>query len=204
MKKTILIAAIVVGVAGCKDYKSELDQSNLQRDSIVQLLSQSDESLNTFADDFRDIQRNLDSVAHRQNIITRSTMGKSEISKSAKESINDNIAAINNLMDENRKLISELNKKLGRSNAKMSKFEKMIGSLNDQIANKDRDLSDLNNQLGGLNMQVAQLRVSVDTLTSLNTMQSGKIDEQTKELHTAYYVIDKRKNLEDKKVVQEP
>ena len=74
----------------------------------------------------------------------------------------------------------------------------MIESLNSQMAQKDTELAALNEKLLALNANVAQLQVSVDTLTSQTTAQSETIAEQTTALHTAYYVMGKSKELQDR------
>ncbi len=201
MKRIIIAAFAFTIICSCKNYESDYNKASSERDSLSQILTKQEESMNSFLQDFNEVEKNLDSVAHRQNLITQSVIGKSELSKSTKERINENIEAINKLMDDNRKKISELNRKLKSTNNKVTQFEKMVAGLNSQLATKDAELSDLNNKLDGLNLQVQRLSISVDTLTAINSSQQSTIENQTIELHTAYYIIGKRKSLEDKNVI---
>jgi DNA repair exonuclease SbcCD ATPase subunit len=207
MKKLIIIAAASLGMLACN--QDELDRSNQQNDSLVSVLKQKEqdlnkreETMNEFISSFNEVERNLDCVAVRQQIIILSAdKGKGEIRGNQKEKINSQIKAINELMDSNRKTIAELRKKLKRSSSKNKKLEETIATLSDQLAQKDMELAALNDKLNSLNAQVAQLQTSLDTLNSINRNQSQTIAANTAALHTAYYLIGKSKDLVEAKVI---
>ncbi len=201
MKKLIFAAAIALTITACDNRQAEVDQANRQKDSLASIINERDSSLNDFLSSFNQIEKNLDSIARKQNAINVNVDKQGELNKTAKERINDNIAAINQLMNDNRAQIAELNRKLKNSGNKIAHFETMIQTLNEQIAQKDRELADLNDKLNSLNTQVAQLQTSVDTLTRTTTAQSKTIDEQTTSLHTAYFVVGKSKDLQTMKVI---
>ena len=201
MKKLIFAAAIALTITACDNRQAEVDQANRQKDSLASIINERDSSLNDFLSSFNQIEKNLDSIARKQNAINVNVDKQGELNKTAKERINDNIAAINQLMNDNRAQIAELSRKLKKSGNKIAHFETMIQTLNEQIAQKDRELADLNDKLNSLNTQVAQLQTSVDTLTRTTMAQSKTIDEQTTSLHTAYFVVGKSKDLQTMKVI---
>ena len=201
MKKLIFAAAIALTITACDNRQAEVDQANRQKDSLASIINERDSSLNDFLSSFNEIEKNLDSIARKQNAINVNVDKQGELNKTAKERIIDNIAAINQLMNDNRAQIAELNRKLKNSGNKIAHFETMIQTLNEQIAQKDRELADLNDKLNSLNTQVAQLQTSVDTLTRTTMAQSKTIDEQTTSLHTAYFVVGKSKDLQTMKVI---
>lgn len=188
-------------IAGCDNRQAEIDSAKRTSDSLSAIISERDNSINEFLADFSAIESNLDSVARKQESIKVSVEKQGELKTTSKERINQNIAAINELMDQNRQKIAELNRKLKASGGKIKEFEKMIQTLNDQLAQKDRELADLNEKLANLNTQVAQLQTTVDTLNNYTASQSRTIQEQTTALHTAYYVVGKSKELQEKKVI---
>jgi uncharacterized coiled-coil protein SlyX len=147
------------------------------------------------------VERNLDSVAVKQRIITANADKAGELKPNQKARINDQIASINSLMDENRRQLAELNHKLKSSSHKNVQLEKMIATLNNQLCEKDLELDDLNAKLNALNAQVALLQTSVDTLTAQNNVQSQTIADKTTALHTAYYIVGKSKELQDAKII---
>ncbi|HQW22750.1 MAG TPA: hypothetical protein PLI47_05595 [Bacteroidia bacterium] len=201
MKKLIFAIATMLVIAGCDNRQAEIDSAKRTSDSLSSVISERDNSINEFLASFSEIESNLDSVAHKQNAINVNVEKQGELKSTSRERINENIAAINELMDQNRKKIAELNRKVKASGGKIKEFEKMIQSLNDQLATKDRELVELNEKLANLNTQVAQLQTNVETLNAESTAKTKVIDDQTAVMHTAYYVVGKQKELQDLKVI---
>jgi polyhydroxyalkanoate synthesis regulator phasin len=201
MKIKILIAAVCVALFSCNNHEKEIVSLNHDRDSLMTVINERDASLNEFITSYSEIESNLAAVAKKQNVISVNVEKKGELNQTAKQRINSEINAINDLMEQNRKQIAELNRKIKNSNSKSAGFEKMIKSLNEQIVQKDSELADLNTKLTALNTQVAQLQTSVDTLGALTANQSQTIADQTTSLHTAYFIVGKSKELQDSKVI---
>ena len=202
MKNYFIAGAIsLLMLQGCGNNKAELERSNQQRDSLMAVINDRDSTINDFLESYNEIQMNLDSVAARGNMISRNMQSGNELQANAKERINQNINAINQLMQDNRKKITELDRKLKNSKGTNRKLQKMVESLNVQMAEKDSELVALNEQLAALNANVEQLRTSVDTLSAQTTSQSKTISDQTAALHTAYYVVNRSKDLEKMGVI---
>jgi len=64
-------------------------------------------------------------------------------------------------MEENRKRIAELNRKLKGSSNKNVQLEKSDCHTHQPVSSKETELSELNAKLSALNTQVAQLETSV-------------------------------------------
>jgi uncharacterized coiled-coil protein SlyX len=199
MKKYLIIASAALLMSACN--QSNTDTANRENDSLRSIVNEREASLNEFIASFNDVERNLDSVAVKQHLISMSTDHRGELKLSQKERINNEIASINSLMDENRKKLAALNSKLKRSGNKNAELEKTIATLNRQIVQKDLELADLNTKLIDLNAQVAQLRTVVDTLNIQNGIQSQSIAEKTIALHTAYYIIGNSSDLKNAKII---
>jgi septal ring factor EnvC (AmiA/AmiB activator) len=156
--------------------------------------------IDEFVASMNDIETNLNSISEKQASINISASNP-EMTRSQKERINDEIAAINELMKTNRDKMADLQKKLKRSNSRIGEFEKMVANLSQQIELKDKELADLNTKLSDLNTQVATLNTNVGTLTTQNEEKTRMIDDQTSRLHTAYYTKGTYKELESKNVL---
>jgi uncharacterized coiled-coil protein SlyX len=200
MKTKILFMALIVGFSSCKNYKTELEQASRERDSLFSLLDVRDSSLNEFMESYNEIQINLDSIARKGNVISKSMDNESQV-KSDREKINDNIAAINALVKENREKIADLTRRLQNSGSKNAKLEKMIEGLNSRIAEKDAELLSLNERLNSMNANNIQLQTTIDTLTAVTASQSQTISDQTTALHTAYYKVGKSRELQDIQII---
>jgi uncharacterized coiled-coil protein SlyX len=203
MKKYLLLSIVIGSMTflstSCNH--AELDKSNQSNDSLKSVVSDREAALNEFIANFNELESNLDSVAVKQHIITVNTDQKGELKTDQKARINAQIAAINNLMDENRKKIDELNKKLKGSAHKNAELQKMITTLNNQLAQKDVELASLNEKLAGLNAQVEQLQTTVSAQTVEISTKTQALDEATMSLHTAYYAIGKSNELQDAKII---
>lgn len=201
MKKLIFAIAAMLVIAGCDNRQAEIDAAKHSSDSLAAIINERDSSINGFLTSFNEIESNLDSVASKQDAIKLNIEKQGELKSTAKERINANIAAINEMMEQNRKKIAELSRKVRKGGAHVKELETMIASLNDQLASKDRELVELNEKLANLNTQVAQLQTSVDTLTRTTVAQKQTIDDQVTTMHTAYYLVGKSKDLQTMKVI---
>ncbi len=199
MKNYLFIAMAALLMTACN--QKELADSNQQKDSLQALVNERDLSLNDFMIAFNEVESNLDSVAVRQHVISENSDTRGELKPNQKARINSEIMAINSLMEQNRKKIAELNRKVKGSTHKNVELEKAIFTLNNQLAQKDLELTELNAKLLTLNAQVAQLQISVDTLNMINGEQFQTIANETTALHTAYFVVGKSKDLQDAKVI---
>lgn len=207
MKNLILIASASLMMLSCN--QEELERSNQQKDSLMSVIranetdiNKSEVTLNDFVTSFNEVERNLDSVAVKQQIVYLSAdQNRGDIKGSQKDRINAHIKAINELMDANKNTITELKRKLRKSSNKNAKLEEAIKTLTDRLVQKDIELATLNDKLIALNVQVTQLQSSIDTLNTLNEFKSQTIAENTAALHTAYYVIGKSKDLAEAKII---
>ena len=199
-----IIAGVMIlfGTACNNNDEAQKKEYDRKVDSINAVLVTRDSAIGEFLTSFNEIENNIDSVAIKQNVISSDvSRQKGELKGGMKEHINAQIAAINDILDQNRQKIASLNKKLKKNALNIKQFEKMIASLNEQITQKNAELDSLNAKLNSLNEQVAMLKTSVDTLTTNNSSQSSTIAAQTATMHTAYYVVGKSKDLEEKKVI---
>jgi len=195
MKNYIFIAAsALIMMTACKDPKQDASVVR-ERDSLLAVIDDRETSVNDFMSSFNEVERNLDSVTRRQNIIAMNS-NKSDLKADQKARINEEIKAINDLMEANNKKLKDLNRRLSRSDKKNSQLQKAVETLTNQLNQKYLELAELNDRLNSLNAQVAQLQTQVDTLNMQNTTNMQTIFDRTNELHAAYYIVGHSKDLE--------
>lgn len=210
----LLIPAMLLTM-GCNKQKEEIARLKAKNDSLLSLGFQKDTTVMEFVRAFNDIQSNLDSIKQKENIISQSTNGGTEVQTSAREQITGDINAIYLMLQKNREMVASLKAKLKKSesglagaNIKIAELEKMIDNLANQIETKNTEIATLKDQLGKLNIkvedlgnQVTNLNANVDNLSAENKAKQQAIDEKTAALNTAYYVIGTTKELRDKKII---
>lgn len=199
MKNYLVIGAVAMLIASCN--QKELDQSNQSRDSLLTVANQQNAEINEFINSFNDLEATIDSVAKRQQVITMTTNQNGDLKPNQEQRINAEIMAINNLMEENRNKLAELNRKLKNSSHANDGLKKTIELLTNQLSQKETELADLNSRLASLNAKVDQLQTNVTELTDQNTAQAQIISSNVQAMHTAYYVIGKSKELAEAKVI---
>lgn len=206
MKRNFIIvcaSVITFGtfITGCKQDTAENDAIRAERDSLLHLSEQRDSTIDVFVESFAEIQMNLDSIKTRQEIISVSASNSPERRQTQRERINEDIRLINNLLDDNRSRITDLEQQLKNSNYKSNQFQKLITSLRQQLAQKETELLELKGELASMNLTVENLNVSIDTLRSMGRTQTRLIDAQTSKLNTAFYTVGTAKELEKKGVI---
>ena len=87
MKKLIYVVAIALTFTACDNRQAEIDQANRQKDSLASIINERDSSLNDFLTSFNDIEKNLDSIARKQNAINVNVESQGELKKSSKDRI---------------------------------------------------------------------------------------------------------------------
>ena len=101
-----------------------------QRDSLVSVVSAKDSLINAVFEDINAISENLVLIKTRENLI--SVAGGSEGGRRPVEEINNDIAAIDRLLQENKDKIASLQRaaaQLRKANLRIDGLEKMIADL---------------------------------------------------------------------------
>lgn len=195
MKKLLIIAFPLAIVAGCKDYKPEMEQAIMERDSVYMVSEAKDSSINAFLSTLTEIETNLDSITQSQEAIAVDANDKVEFNKDIRTRINQNISVINELLVKDKTMIASLNAKLRSSNFNIASLKKMMAKLNADIAAKDSELVNLNMQLTDIRLIVDNMSHSMDSLNSVNLQKETTINEKTTQLNTAYWSIGTYKQL---------
>jgi len=200
MKTIILIAVAALVMTACGEKKETANLSR-EKDSLVSVINQRDATINDFLTVNSEIEQNLDAIAMREGAISKSVMKDVELNPSQADRINEDIAAINNLMQQNRKKIDEFNLKLKDTKTQSAEYQKMIEHLNVRIAGKDEQLVTLNKKLAATNLRMSNLETSIYVLTAQNQSQARTIKQQSTALHTAYFVVGESKELREKNII---
>lgn len=220
--KRFIFAALAIATfafAGCNQGKiDDLEQRNAE---LLTQQMQQDSLVNDFMLSFDEFEQNLEQIKQREQIIAVNS-DNPEARKASKDKIVEDIQLINDLLVQNQSIIDELNQKLGEQESSNKNMRSMVSRLNKQLEEKTNEIAMLSTQLEEMNIQVATLRTQVDTLSTssmalrkANTSQAAQIEdqsariaqntetieEQTKRLHTAYYVAGTTKELKDRNIL---
>lgn len=195
MKNLIYFLLIIPFAIACNSNKKEFESLQARYDSLLSIGFTKDTALYSYIESFNKIQANLDSIKMAEMLISQSTSGNVELQPNQKEQINRDINMIYDMLQRNKKTIAELKSKIKKSNGKVSELEVMIDRMAQQIDEKDSQINQLTTQLEKMNIQIEVLYSDIDNLTADNASKAQTIDEQTKSLNTAFYVVGTKKEL---------
>ena len=202
MKKLLLIPLALSVLISCQNNKQEMQRLVEVNDSLTIVTSMQDRIVIDYVEAFNEIQNNLNEIKKAENIITLNTNDlNNELSPGDEERIIEDIKLINDLMDENKRKISNLEQKLKASGGNNNELQKMITYLQDQMLAKDLELAKLNDKLDALNIEVKNLSATLDTVKTESSKKSKIIEEQIIEINTAYYVYGTEKELREQNIL---
>lgn len=204
MKKLLLLVGMVVVLTSCVS-KQVAEQTAAQRDSLEQVVAAKDSLIRSVFADINAISDNLAEIKVRENIITKS---EQEGLSRPIDQINSDLAAIEELMEENRRKIEELQRSAGRlrkANLRIKELERWIADMNDRLADKDTEISALRAEVTAKNLELQQLseqmaaeqqahRAEVESLSS----DKAALDRS---LHTIYYIVGQEKKLREAQII---
>jgi predicted nucleic acid-binding Zn-ribbon protein len=202
MKRIVGLILLTISITSCN---TELKNENAAlKQEVEELKSQDldkDQKIDDFAETFSSVQENLAAIREREESIQNARKGGLENAQVARQQVLEDIEAINSIIEQNKKLISDLQKKLNNSRGDGKKYLKMIANLNRQIEAKDEQILILKGDLANLNFKMDQLNSKVGILTETSLAQRRLIEQQTDAINTAFYTIGTYKELKAAGVV---
>ena len=155
-----------------------------------------------------EIDSNLIEIKRTEGLIDANLNNEGRSKDQQKQDIVANINALNDLIQKNKNLVSELDRKYKGNALKIKELDQKIALLNEQLAQKESDLLALKTELEKANYQIASLSTDLSTITvqkveleEQNTQQAEVIAKQTDDLNTAYYIAGTYKELKELGVV---
>jgi len=202
MKRIIIALLILPFFVACNQKEiKQLKEGNLQ---LTNITNEKEVALNDFVATLNSIEENLEIIREKEKIVA---VNSENPDKSQKTKITSTLTSINDILEQNRLKIDDLDKKLKNSWYKNSKLRKLTERLKNDVANKEADIVILQEKIAGLDIKVEGLTIKVDglntTVTDLSAqnVESAKlIEEKTNSLNTAFYFVGTGSDLKEKQI----
>jgi len=206
MKQIVFAAALGVAaaLASCVG-RQVVVEAESQRDSLATVVSAKDSLINAVFADINAISENLALIKSRENLIT--VAGEAEGGRRPVEEINNDIAAIDRLLRENKDKIASLQRSaalLRKSNLRIESLEKMIADMNAQLGEKSAEVDRLRERLAQMGVEVESLSQEVAVRSAEVENLSGEKIELQNQLNTVYYIVGAEKELRDAQIINKP
>ena len=188
MKHVIVMAlGAALALASCVS-KGTVVKVEEQRDSLSVVVSAKDSLINAVFEDIGSISENLALIRTRENLI--SVAGDAEGGRRPVEEINNDIAAIDRLLRENKVKIASLQSavaQLRKANLRLDGLEKMIRDMSAQLTEKKNEIAQLRENLTKMGVEV-------------ETLNTEKIELEN-QLNTVYYIVGTEKELREAQII---
>lgn len=202
MKYVVVMALGAAFVLASCVSKSTAVKVEVQRDSLVTVVGEKDSLINAVFEDLNSISENLALIKTRENLI--SVAGETEGGRRPVAEINNDIAAIDRLLQDNKRKIASLQRaaaQLRKANLRIDGLEKMIADINAQLAEKKSEIAELRESLTRMGAEVENLteEVAVQSTRAENlTTEKLELENQ---LNTVYYIVGPEKELREAQII---
>lgn len=207
MKKTLCMALCATMLASCEFTTKREMELNAQNDSLAIALAEKNAALDQAMQAIADIQEGFQAINEAEGRVSIQSQDGEGITDT--ERMRQDILFIQQKMEDNRKKIENLEKKLKASGAETANLRKVIKNLQKELDAKVTEIATLHEELAQKNIRIAELDNAVAMLTGdVNTLQQitdaqqEVIEQQVMQLHTAWYVYGTAKELKDQNILK--
>ena len=198
----VFLGALMLASCAGKQKQAIIAETDHERDSLTSVIRAKDSLINLVFSDINAISENLAIIKSRENLIT--VAGEQEGTRRPVEEINNDIAAIDRLLQDNRRKIESLERSaalLRKANLRIEGLERMIGDLERQLGEKRDEVARLREDLTQRGIEVEQLTETVARREEeVETLSSEKVDLEN-QLNTVYYIVGSEKELRDAQII---
>ncbi|MDR2885648.1 MAG: hypothetical protein LBU95_02560, partial [Rikenellaceae bacterium] len=195
MKQVFVLLCVVLCIlSGCG---RRAQQAAAEVDSLKLVMAHQDTMITGVFRQLDRIMTNLQAIKERENIIA-ATVAEGELHDYTLGRISADIAAIDTLLHENRRVIESLranSDELRRAHINVGTFDRLLDQLSAQLNTNDSQIVELRRQLEERNIQVKTLTGTVAGLTQKGEMLEDQVRVSGELLNIAYYIVDSQKEL---------
>ena len=207
MKKIIVCVLAVAALVSCDNgAKKRAEVLSHERDSLTQVISDKDMELDDIMGVVSEVQDGFNRINEAEGRIVV-TDGNVE-SVSTIQIIRENMQYIQDVMQQNREMISSLKDKLEKSKIAGEKTKKMVEDLTAQLEARNIKIQELEAQLAEKNIIISRqgdsilvLNENMNLLTEENAQQARTLKAQDEQLNAAWYVFGTKSELKEQKIL---
>jgi hypothetical protein len=196
----LVIAGFVVNSMYTNEQKKHLAVVENQKHSFTQLLTSRDSVINEWMLTFDQIEKDLNTVKEKENIITMKSEDK-EFSKDKKQQILKDIEYVNTLLDQNKKKIATLTAQLNKSGGTIKGLQVRIAELEASMKERETEIADLKVALTQKDFQIGQLNTKMSEQEVAIAQKDEKITNQTAEMNKGFIASGTYKALKAKGLI---
>ena len=207
MKRIVISLLALTVLMACNNKKEEKNLASQNTiDSLTDVVNQKNNELNDIMSTFNDIQEGFREINEAEG---RVNIARNNGETNAKADIMENISFIKRTMQLNKERIAKLREQLKESSFNTSKLQATIESLNKELESKTARIEELQAELDSKNAhiahqdkQISELNTNVNSLTADNAAKARAVEQQDKQLNTAWYVFGTKKEFREQHILE--
>ena len=206
MKKILIFVACALVWGACTTTGEQQETVQTELDSLQKIINEKDMELDDILGVFNEVQEGIRRINEAEGRVTIAE-GNPE-SASSKEVIRENMDFIKEALQQNRDMIAQLQQKLKNSSIKNTKMQQTIANLQAQIDSQAARIQELEASLAEKDAliesqgeAIAGLSNDVASLTEENKAKTEKVQQQDKELNSAWFVFGTKSELKEQKIL---
>lgn len=207
MKKILFMVACALSLGACNNSTGgSQDAIQQEIDSLQRIINEKDMELDDILSTFNEVQEGIRKINEAEGRVT--IADSSPESASSKDVIRENMEFIQQAMQQNRDMIAQLQEKLKNSSIKNTKMQQTILNLQAQIdaqavriQNLEASLAEKDALIEAQGDAIAGLSNDVASLTEENRANKDKMQQQDKELNSAWFVFGTKNELKEQKIL---
>lgn len=203
VKNILIVCGLAVLVVSCGPTKKEL-QANI--DSLNVELTQANSEMESLMGLLNEVQEGFQQINEAENRVNVNSAENAPAN--VKEQVKADLAFIQAKMKENRERIADLEARVEKGDKNAAALRRTVKNLKAELAAKEEQIAALKAELEAKNIRIQQLDTEVanltndkNALTAKNAANEQVIANQDKAMHTAWYVIAKKKSLKEQNVL---
>ena len=207
MKKILILVLGVAALASCTNVKRE-QELTAKNDSLTVALSEKNMALDQAMQTIADIQEGFRAINEAEGRVAIQSQGGEGLTDA--QCLKEDILFIQRKMEENRKQIEQLEKKLKAGGAETANLRKVLANLQKELDAKVASITALQNELAQKNIRIAELDSAVVMLTGdvnalqeITDVQQEVIKQQIDQLNMAWYVYGTAKELKEQNILKD-
>ena len=207
MKKILCLALCAATLASCNFTTKREQELSAKNDSLVAVLTEQNAALDEAMEAIADIQEGFQAINEAEGRVSIQSQGAEGLTDA--ERMKEDVLFIQQKMEENRKKIESLEKKLKAGSAETASLRKVIAGLQKDLEAKVASIAALQKELAEKNIRIAELDNAVVMLTGdvnalqqVTDAQQDVIEQQVEQLNRAWYVYGTAKELKEQNILR--
>ena len=205
MKKLLFFAACMTALAACTGNKASDAPGATMSDSLQRIVEQKENEINDIMGTLNDINDGLREISEAEG---RVTLARSGEGANHRQKLREDVKFIQERMTQNRELLDKLRQQLRESSFKGDQLKRTVENLTKQLEQKNIELQKMREELdkkdihiSELDETVSNLNTNVENLRTENDQKSSTINNQDRQLNTAWFVFGTKKELKEQGII---